>query len=170
MTSESLWKIIGRFDSYAMSTNQKGAVVIGYNTIIVGGIVLKQGDILSLYAGHTVEIHLAAFLLCIVTAISLASIWLTFFMVLPYLWSPRKANSALFYGDVAGHENAAGYIDEARLVSEEALERDLATQTYAMAKGVLKKFWWMRVGILLILIVQLPALGCMVAIKLFTLL
>jgi|GEM_PF-5727280 len=166
---EALWKIVGRYDHYIATTNQKAAATIAYNTIIVGGLILKYRDMLGLFDQHPRAIHVAAILLVSIAVCSLASLWCTFLMILPYLWSPAKADSVIFFGDVANHDTAEKYFDQINKVTEEQFTKDLSVQTFALATGVKKKFRWMRVGICLVLFVQIPLMAILLALKLMTL-
>ena len=74
------------------------------SAIVVGGILLKSSDILMMFQNHPVASRLVAFCLAIAAIASVIVLWVNFFVILPFLKSPPKGNSAIFFGDVANHE------------------------------------------------------------------
>ena len=44
-----LWKVIGRIDSYMISTHNKAALLLAFNTFVIGGIILKWSDITDMF-------------------------------------------------------------------------------------------------------------------------
>jgi hypothetical protein len=165
-----LWKVIARYDQYIQSTNAKAAALLAYSAIVVGGILLKSSDILTMFQNHPVASRLVAFCLAIAAIASVIVLWVTFFVILPFLKSPPKGNSAIFFGDVANHETGKFYAEQISNLNEEAAVSDLAVQTHVIAGATIKKFRYMRFGMLAILGVQLPALAIIVMTRLVLLL
>lgn len=165
-----LWKTVGRYDFYIGTTNAKAAALLAYNTFVVGGIVLKFRDVLALFDGHSKSAAVGAVLLIAASLASIVSLWSTFVVVLPYLWSPKKPNdyhSLIFFNHVAEYSSGEDYCKRVDGMGEAEAVKDLSYQTHALATGTRKKFNWLRLGIGSLLFAQVPAFAMLLLIKLW---
>jgi hypothetical protein len=160
---EALWKVVGRYDTYIGSTNTKAAFLIAFNTFVVGGIVLKWQDIRSAVGDTSPPAFpLAAVLLLAAMGAALASLYLTFQAINPFLTSPKRPNeyhSNLYFGDVSEHADPDKYLQAVGRWDEAGLQKDLAFQAHTLAGGLTAKFAAIRKAIWAVVYVQLPALA-----------
>jgi len=159
------WKILGRFDFYIGSTNAKAALLIAFNTFVTGTIVLKGQDVSALFGRYRMAYSLAVLALFVGALASVASMWLTFKVIRPYLdsaRSPTQYHSVLFFNHVAEHANLDEYRSAVQGLDEDALTKDLTAQAHALAVGLRSKFATMRQAVNIILYVQLPAIGLVI--------
>jgi hypothetical protein len=164
--NDFVWKVISRYDQYIVSTNNKAAIVIAYSAIIVGSIIVKYQDVQAMFNGYPGFLKLTDGMLTIAALSSLAVLWVTFKVVLPSMKSPKKGNSAIFYGDVADHATGEKYIEQVQAMTDKQEISDLSVQAHALAGIAKSKFsgiWWAMV---LILYVQLPAIAVIVCTRL----
>jgi len=162
-----LWKVIGRYDYYIGSVNSKAAFLIAFNVFVITGIVLKWSDILQLCGTKFPFATLVTSILLAVTALaSLASLFLTFQAVNPFLKSPkdpRVYHSAVFFGHVAEHDDPEKYLSHVKELDEEKAVKDLAYQAHVLAKGTVGKFGWIKWAMGAILI-EIPIFALLVVI------
>jgi hypothetical protein len=154
------WKVIGRYDSYIGTTNAKAAFLIAWNTFAIGSIGLKWGELLSPFALHPKTQIWATICLILIVICGLAGLWKVFGVVTPFLGRPRKAEahqSVIFFEEIARFETNAAYHAVATELDGEALAFDLASQAYALAKGLSGKFAALKVAIGIARFVQIPA-------------
>lgn len=160
---EALWKVIARYDMYIGSTNTKAAFLIAFNTFVVGGVVLKWQDIRSA-VGETSppSFPLVAVLLLVAVGAALASLYLTFQAINPFLSSPKRPNeyhSNVFFGDVSEHGDPEKYAQAVGRWDDAALQKDLAFQAHTLAGSLSAKFVAIKNAIRAVVYVQLPALA-----------
>ena len=138
-----LWKLLDRYDVYIGSTINRAAAVTALNTLIVGYVILKAGDILPAFRGHS-KLRLAAFGgLGVAGLAALVSTFLSFVALVPYLGSAANTGrSLIFFKDVASRKRSA-FKTEVVSISDESAEGDLAEQVHDVASGLNKKFVWL---------------------------
>lgn len=172
-----LWKTIQRFDFYINSTNVKASSIIAFNTFVLGGIVLKASEILPL-KGVDHCLYLASGISLIISAIaSLVSLITTFFVISPFLKSSGDTDpkvkepysSTIFFADIAKLSSATQLLEQIKSSSDEVIYQDLSIQAYSLAQGLNGKFEKIKMIFYCILLVQLPAFGIVISIKLYTL-
>lgn len=154
-----LLKVINRFDFYLNSTNTKASLILAWNGIVIGTILLKFNDILSNFPPQHWVVSIATILVLLVGLCSLISNVLVFIVVSPFLKETSKIStgkvltndSMLFFGSVAPMGAKAYY---ARIVgcSSEELLTDLADQAAILAQGLEHKMQLIRYSIV--------AIGC----------
>jgi len=149
-----LWRVIARFDSYAVTTNAKAGLLLTFDFFAVTALALKWGDVLDQFKEYPGAAKWVATLLAVATIAALISIGFAFGSVAPYLQSPKspgKYHSILFFDHVAEHHSGTDYLDIVMELDERALLTELATQAHAVADGVSRKFRRLQRGIWLIL-------------------
>lgn len=170
-TSDFLWKIINRFDFYMGSTNTKATVVVAFNTFVFSAIILKWRELLPFFGEHRTAIFVANILMIIAAMASLASLTVTYFVINPYLKSPKiptSYHSKLFFGHVSEFIKPEEYHECVKACNDEEWVKDLCFQAHALADGLANKFKLMKLAILIILWGQLLPLALILLIKLST--
>ncbi|WP_221028911.1 Pycsar system effector family protein [Actomonas aquatica] len=164
---DSLWKIIGRYDVYFGSTNNKAAFLIAYNTFALGAVLLQLGAIDAIMQSAA-GLHARVAFLIIVGATclaSIASLACVLLVIIPYIKSPRKPglyHSIVFYGDVAEHASAEDYKQQVDTYDQAKLSEDLSRQAHVLAKGLSSKFRLMRASIRITVFIQLPLIAALI--------
>ena len=140
---EFLWKTLERYDTYVGTTLTRAATVTALNTLIVGYVILKAGDILVSFGGH-VKLHWLAFVSLGAGGIAaFVSTFISFLAIAPYLGPKQPKNSSLiFFMDVATRD-VADFVKSIEGLGCEVATRDLATQVHDVATGLKKKFDWL---------------------------
>ena len=142
---EELKFIIGRFDHYYDSVNNKGNLYLAVNTFILAGV-------LSGYLTLDAKCHFgneALVMLVIVLALTLVSFVFTLKAINPFLSSQNASRSMLYFGDVAktSRSNVTEYWEN---VSDSILFGDLIEQYIILSAGLLTKFQWLQKATLFI--------------------
>jgi hypothetical protein len=138
---ELLFKKISRYDFYINSTNAKASIIIAWNGIIIGTILLKYTSIIALYLMSVWAYYAANVLLIIMAAASIVSIAFVFKVINPFLSSGSKdisSKSLMFFGDVAEMSLNEYTKKESDLSYEEALS-DTMGQAHILATGLNNK-------------------------------
>lgn len=169
-------KILQRFDAYVGTTHSRAPLVLTFNTFSVSAILIKWDELLAGFQGHDVYALLASGLLVLVALASLVSLAFVFRVVTPYVAkrADRKARastvaagqpSLFFFEDVAAV--SVSQLQQAMEDRDEAeIRADVAAQMHALALSLRSKFSDLRWATLAILVVQLPAIAALVALKL----
>lgn len=169
-------KVLQRFDAYVGTTHSRAPLVLTFNTFSVSAILIKWDELLVGFQGHPVYARLASGMLVIVALASLVSLAFVFRVVTPYVakGTGRKAKqkkagaglpSLFFFEDVA----AVPVSELLRAIQdrdESEIRADVAAQMHALALSLRAKFSDLRWATLAILVVQLPAIAALVALKL----
>ena len=162
---DHLWKTIQRYDFYIGSTNAKAAFLITFNTALLAGVIIKWHEISRDFFGSAKPeswcfwLGGAAFL--ILALGSLLSTLLTFYVVSPFLKSPKSAglyHSTIFFGHVAEHKTPEEFIKVLEKTDLQARVEDLAKQAHIIAKGLNFKFENLKHAIWCIIFIQFPSL------------
>lgn len=165
--TESLWKIIGRFDHLTESTNTKAALIIAFNTFVFGGIVLKGSEILPDYYRCSCLAVIGIILLTAAAIASILSLWWTCFAIKPIMYLPKDSNyprSLLFFKDVAELDKDE-YYKKVNEMSNNSLNEDLACQIHILSKRISDKFCWLKKATCSILYAQIPLLSMFFIVK-----
>ena len=145
MEKDRLKYTIDRFDHYFDSVNNKTAVYIAINTFVTGGIIvlLTQTN-----------------LVCDMTSFGKGCIWLLLFLGITSLimlavasipFFTKKPNSLYYFGSVSKMEKSE-FKNKSKNYSNENELHDLRSQTYILAKGLTKKFTWLKqAGVFLVI-------------------
>ncbi len=138
--------IIKRYDNYIASTNAKASLIIALNTLILGTILLKFGEIISFYCSLMVR-DVVGILLALIAASSLLSLFFVFSVVYPYFGgksdNERQESSIIYFGCVA-EMNCLEYLEKLNSLTIDKLIADLAEQASILACGLMKKMLMMR--------------------------
>jgi len=144
-----LWDVIRRFDHYIATTNIKSSVILTFDGLVIGSILLKFNVITGLFAASELGLLLAAILLCCLGVTSSLSLLCAFRVISPFLKSGNIAgdyHSLLFFGSVADltKETYDKKIDE---LDERKALVDLKNQSSVLAKGLVLKMRDLRFGV-----------------------
>lgn len=164
-----LWKVIQRYDTYIGTTNTKAAFLIAWNTFLLGVLSVKTPEILAYVSALPLGATTIWICLGASTLLSLVSLWFTFWVVKPFLKSPRKAmeyQSVIFFGDVSSYSEDQ-YKTSIDALDDDSAIRELRIQVHTLAKGVKSKFDRLNVAIVLVIYAQIPAVVVSVLIVLY---
>lgn len=130
--------LIGRFDHYYDSVNNKGSFYIGINTFILGGICVGFSNYCK-----SVQLGMST---CVVTIILLvtcfASIFYTLSAMAPFLkisFGSNTDDSLIFFGGIAKLEEVDFHSRFKNQTENEIIE-DYQSQIYALSKGLNDKY------------------------------
>jgi hypothetical protein len=146
-----LFKIINRFDFYINSTNTKASLIIAWNGVLIGTILLKYGEILGAFHPAGWPKAAAGALLSLTGACSLLSNVFVLSVIFPFLRPSSKretgrilqSESILFFGSVAAMGTEAYHKRIADCDADEVLA-DLADQAATIAQGLQDKMRLIR--------------------------
>ncbi|MBI5656423.1 MAG: hypothetical protein HZC44_06220 [Geobacter sp.] len=135
-----LFKIISRYDTYITSTNAKASLIIAWNGVVIGAILLKYQEIISQFSCVSKVSTLAGLLLVICGILALVSNGLIFGVVFPFLTASREdgRGSLIYFGSVA-KTDPQEYTSSIQAVSSSDLIEELAQQASTLAVGLEKK-------------------------------
>ena len=138
--TEFLFKAISRYDFYINTTNAKASLILAWNGVVIGTVLLKFDSFLSLYLKPSWAPVLATVLLLSLGLCSLVSMFIAFRVISPFLAPGTSSHNEglLFFGSVAQAPLSA-YSQEIKRLSTEALLSDLIQQSYILAHGLKKK-------------------------------
>ncbi len=146
---EFLFDVIRRYDTYILSTNAKASLIIAFNSLILGTILMRFGEIITFYSCLESKL-LVGFLLILITISSLVSLFYVFEVVYPYLDDitdkTNKNNSLIYFGSVS-KMSSSEYLDQIEKSSQQDIINDLAGQAVILSKGLNKKMTQMRKSI-----------------------
>lgn len=141
--------VIKRYDNYIISTNAKASLIIAFNSLILGIVLLKFGDIISFYNFSGIRV-VVGLLLALISASSLLSLFFVFSVVYPYFGSKtddeNQQNSLVYFGSVS-KINGQEYLNRLEIGSVEELIKDLTEQATILARGLNSKMLKMRYSI-----------------------
>ena len=166
-----LWKIIGRMDTYIGTTNAKAALLVAFDTFLLGGLLVKSPDILTPLNAVPAAQTWALWLIAITGALAVFSLWVTLSVVQPFLKSnkrPGDYHSLVFFGDVAEVKDAASYLVQVRSADSDALLDDLAQQVHAVSTVAMAKFTRLRFVTRIAVFGQIPVLLVLLMLVLFS--
>ena len=138
--------VIKRYDNYIVSTNAKASLIIAFNSLILGTVLLKFSDIIYFNCSLIAKVAVG-FLLVLISASSLFSLFFVFIVVYPYFG--RKADeeeqetSLIYFGSIA-KMSGREYFENLDMVTIEELVADLSEQAVILAGGLQKKMLRMR--------------------------
>lgn len=166
---EILLKAISRYDFYINSTNTKASLILGWNGVVIGTVLLKFDSLLSLYPKPPWVSVIAVALLLSLGLCSVLSIFLAFRVVNPFLTPGPSADtqSLFFFGSVA-QMSVSNYSQGIKSLSSDILLSDLIQQSHVLAQGLKKKMddtrksVWAIYGSILCLILLLLLKGVII--------
>jgi len=138
--------VIKRYDNYIISTNAKASLIIAFNSLILGTVLLKFGDIISFYNSSGIR-GVVGLLLVFISASSLLSLFFVFSVVYPYFGSKidddNQQSSLVYFGSVS-KINGQEYLNRLEICSIQELIKDLTVQATILARGLNSKMLKMR--------------------------
>jgi len=143
-------KKMSRFDFYINTTNTKASVIMAWNGIIIGTILLKYDIIMSLYPCVTLMNHIASIILIVIGVLSITSVAFAFQVIFPFLTSSARADnskSLFFFGDV-GNMTIEEYERAESNTSYKKIFSDAVGQYHILAVGLRDKMKHMRRSIM----------------------
>ncbi len=150
--AEILYKNISRYDFYISSTNAKCSIVLAFNSLIIGTILLKFDDIIKLYDQAVWSQTVSFCLLLLIGILSPISIIFAFRVINPFLGSGEKLTqrkSVVFFGSVAD-AGFKEYLERIKSMTDAEIIEDLTTQAKDLADDLLRKIDDMKRSIWLI--------------------
>jgi len=153
-----LFKKILRYDFYINSTNAKASIIIAWNSIVIGTILLKYNPIIGLYLTPEWAYYVAHVLLIIMATSSIVSIGFMFQVINPFLLAGSNdtcSKSLMFFGDISKMSLDEYSKKEIGLTYEE-IHSDIIRQAYVLATGLNNKMKNMQRSITAIYIGLLP--------------
>jgi hypothetical protein len=160
--TDSLWHIIRRFDHMIDTANTKAALIIAFNTFILGGIVLKWGELLP---RNPLWLKISgSFILAAAAGACVVSLFFTFRAIAPYLKS-HNYRSNVFFKDIRKHQEPEEYHNEMKGLTLDHLTRDLSFQVHVISGGMSNKFDCLKNAVHAVFYAQLPALLLYVVVR-----
>ncbi|QNN25166.1 hypothetical protein HED60_23755 [Planctomycetales bacterium ZRK34] len=166
---EFVTKVIGRIDNYIVSANKKSGVLIAFNVFLLGGFLLKAGDILKPLAGTPWAHNLSFGLIVLVGLASVFSLCVTLSVIQPYLNSSSRAgdyHSLIFFGDIVRVENSQAYVRQVKALKKTDILADFAQQAYTVAQIADTKFKRLQLVTRVAVFIQCSLLSVLLAIQL----
>mgnify|MGYP007096049578 CR=1 FL=1 len=145
MEKERLEFCVNRFDHYFESINNKGAVYLGLETFIVGGLIAAYPYFIENIKQHC----LLNLVLCSSIMIGLSIMIIVILATMPFL---NKGTESIFYfGSICclTHEE---FSEKSINVDEKNNLEDLRRQVYHLSHGLQKKFKKLKLASLLFII------------------
>jgi len=144
-----LLEIIKRYDTYIVSTNSKASLIIAFNSLVLGTVLLKFGDIIGFYSATNMKAFVG-FTLLLVTASTLLSLFFVFQVVYPFFGTTsdnKKQKSSLIYFGSVSNMSTDEYLEKITNSSLTQIIEDLSAQTTILAGGLQDKMLKMRYSI-----------------------
>ena len=138
--------IIKRYDSYIVSTNTKASLIIAFNSLILGTVLLRFSDIISFSCSLFTKVAVS-FLLVLLSASSLCSLFFIFIVIYPYFGrkddKKEQERSLIYFGSIA-KMSGREYFENFNRITIEELVADLSGQAVILAAGLQTKMLRMR--------------------------
>jgi hypothetical protein len=138
--------VIRRYDGFTISTNFKASVIIAFNTLIVGSILIKFIDIV--HASNIAWVKsIVSLLLFFLSMSSLISLFFVFRVIYPFFKAQSikdEQQISLIYFQSVSQLTSQDYFNRLENSSYEDLIKDLAEQATILASGLNKKMIDMR--------------------------
>ncbi|MDL1976412.1 MAG: DUF5706 domain-containing protein [Deltaproteobacteria bacterium] len=133
---EFLWKVIARYDHYIDSTNAKASLIIAWNGIVIGAILLQYESILKAFSDKPCGTFVATFGLVLLGFSSLVSNFFVFRVVTPYVPENKKQKSLIYFNSVSSMD-CQQYNTLLNESNDSSMIFDLSQQVTELA-GILK--------------------------------
>lgn len=168
--TDFLWKTLGRIDTYIGTTNVKAALIVAFDTFLLGGLLLKAPDILTPLKAAPVAHTWALWFIATIGVASVASLWITLSVVQPFLTSnkrPGEYHSRIFFGDISEVKDAGAFLTQVRDSGADEMLDDLAQQVHIVATIACTKFTRLRWVTRVAVFAQIPVLLALLLLALF---
>lgn len=132
--------VIGRYDHYYDSVNNKANFWLAFNSFLIGAVVTTYKDVADMMKNVSClnTYKTVALLFIVVTTVSIIFIVLG---SLPHTSSGGR--SIIFFGDVAEIQKAT-YLNKVTQIDKPSLSNDYNEQVHELAKGLKKKYWYLK--------------------------
>lgn len=151
--------VLKRYDQHITTTNFKVALLMSFLGVVTFGLLSRLFDVDPPKAEDACLHMLLQIFTSVTVLISLYTAFTLLRVVFPNTSSDSRYRSLIFFGDVASFENGAeGYLKKVKAATKKSLNRDLATQTYEVAKIVSKKFSLLQHAVTVLKFGVMPAL------------
>lgn len=153
---EFLWKVIARYDHYINSTNAKASLIIAWNGIVIGAILLQYEDILKTFSVKPHGQLVASIGIFLLGLSSLVSNFFVFRVVTPYIPNSTTQKSLIYFGSVSKMEQQKyhtllGEANNSSIISDLSLQAtDLATGLEEKMKKIKTSIVFMCIGLVII--------------------
>lgn len=137
--------IIERFDHYYDSINNKANVLLAVSIFIIGGLFACLSG-LSTYLKET---YWAVCLLIGMLGLTVGSLIATLIALIPY--TSKKGDSLIYFGNIRNLTRLE-FIKNFEKQDEAGINVDLLGQIYELAGGLQKKFYYLRIASMFLLI------------------
>ncbi|MEO1128487.1 MAG: Pycsar system effector family protein [Planctomycetota bacterium] len=164
-----LWNTLCRIDGYVTSTNSKSAMLLAYETFLLGAFILKAGDFLTLINCDWLQVLLGV-LIGVFGVSCVVSLLLALSVVQPFLKSnsrPGQYYSQIYFGDIADTASSREFLELVRESDAASRLDDLAQQIHIVATAAHQKFGRLRWATRSAVFVQCPILLVLLAARLF---
>jgi len=131
-----LIKIINRYDTYITSTNAKASLIIAWNGVVVGSILLKYQEIINQFSRMPKALCVAPILLVVCGVLALVSNGLILGIIFPFLKPSRDGRGSLIYFGSVAQTDHKEYLKSVSNASVDDLIEDLAQQASTLAIGL----------------------------------
>jgi hypothetical protein len=147
MEKEDLKYAISRFDAYYKHIDSKGRFLLGFNTFLIGGVILAVSSILEdSYGWYKVVLSSLLFIEIILTLISIGYVIVA---LMPYTKGEsvekKKYKSLFFYGSVANMTETT-FCKKIKKYSQVDVLKDLSKQMFLLSKGLNHKFQTLKIA------------------------
>ena len=151
-----LWKIISRYDHYINSTNAKASLVIAWNGVVIGAVLLQYEDILKTFSFKPHGQLVASIAMFLLGLSSLVSNFFVFRVVTPYVPNGEPQKSLIYFGSVSKmgqqkYHTLLSEADNSSILSDLSLQAtDLATILEKKMKKIKTSIVFMCIGLVII--------------------
>lgn len=153
---EFLWKVISRYDHYINSTNAKASLVIAWNGIVIGAVLLQYEDILKTFSVKPNGQLVASICMFLLGLLSLVSNFFVFRVVTPYVPNGETQKSLIYFGSVSKmeqhkYDSLLSEADQNSIISDlSAQVTDLASILETKMKKTKTSIVFMCIGLAII--------------------
>ncbi len=151
-----LWKVIFRYDHYINSTNAKASLVIAWNGIVIGAVLLQYENILKIFSVKPHGQVVASIAMVLLGLSSLVSNFFVFKVVTPYVPNGEAKKSLIYFGSVSKMEQQKYHTllseaDNSSILSDLSLQAtDLATSLERKMQKTKTSIFFMCIGLVII--------------------
>ncbi|MEA2097632.1 MAG: DUF5706 domain-containing protein [Patescibacteria group bacterium] len=142
-----LWKVITRFDHYINSTNTKASLVIAWNGIVIGTVLVKYEIIIKAFSENQCDQLIVAIGLGILCISSLISIFFVFGVVTPSIPKNKNQKNLIYFGSVSTMDQQQ-YHSLLSESNDSSIITDLTLQATELATILEKKMEKTKISIL----------------------
>lgn len=153
---EFLWKVITRYDHYINSTNAKASLIIAWNGIVIGAVLLQYEEVLKTFSAKPHGQIVASIGIFLLGLSSLVSNFFVFRVVTPYIPNSENQKSLIYFGSVSKMEHLKYHTllseaDNSSIISDLSLQAiDLATSLEKKMQKTKNSIVFMCIGLVII--------------------